>query len=404
MNFLLPIYDSHLDVHNISVEFADKPTSPYISENVLYYLTQMKREIHEHSEWSTIKLLTNPYEYIHTPYDGKHTISKIQPVSRSFYKLIEMNNMFSIIDKYPVLHSLHVAEGPGGFIEAVRYIRKNNHADTCVGVTLESGDIGVPTWKRIKEKHPEVIYDSLLDKTGNMYHIENIKYIYMKYKNSMHFITADGGFDFSTDYNNQEHSILKLLIIQTFYAIICQKRNGTFIMKMFDITSKASIDILYLLNMFYEKVSICKPVTSRCANSEKYIICSLFRYTSTAHLLPYFMNIIHTLQKHNGKYIVSILKSVPIQHIFKSRVEEINVILGQQQIENIMNTLLYIQSQNKQEQNNHFFSSYYYQNKINKKAHIHKCINWCIRHNIPYKTLSYHNHSCTKHYEYEKTF
>ena len=47
---------------------------------------------------------------------------------------------FTNIEKYPSLITSHIAEGPGGFIEAVRYIRNNLQTiipdDKTFGMTL----------------------------------------------------------------------------------------------------------------------------------------------------------------------------------------------------------------------------------------------------------------------------
>ena len=56
-----------------------------------------------------------------------------------------------------------------------------------------------------------------------------------------------------------------------------QKFNGTFILKIFDMFSKSTQDYIYLLSLFYNKVYIFKPQTSRLANSEKYIVCKDFK-------------------------------------------------------------------------------------------------------------------------------
>ena len=47
--------------------------------------------------------------------------------------------------------------------------------------------------------------------------------------------------------------------------------------KIFDIFTQATIDLLYLLSLLYEKVYIIKPNTSRIANSEKYVVCKKFK-------------------------------------------------------------------------------------------------------------------------------
>ena len=50
----------------------------------------------------------------------------------------------------------------------------------------------------------------------------------------MEFITADGGFDFSIDYNQQEFLAQKLIFAQVIMAISLQKIGGSFVCKFFD--------------------------------------------------------------------------------------------------------------------------------------------------------------------------
>ena len=88
-------------------------------------------------------------------------------------------------------------------------------------------------------------------------------------------------FDFSIDFNKQETLAVRLILTQVLYAITLQSRNGTFILKMFDLFYKPSVEIIYLLSCLYNKVFIIKPNTSRYANSEKYIVCLNFKYENT---------------------------------------------------------------------------------------------------------------------------
>ena len=56
-----------------------------------------------------------------------------------------------------------------------------------------------------------------------------------------------------------------------------QKKGGCFILKIFDITTKPTLQFLSLLTYFYEDVFINKPVNSRPCNSEKYIYAKNFK-------------------------------------------------------------------------------------------------------------------------------
>jgi hypothetical protein len=96
-------------------------------------------------------------------------------------------------------------------------------------------------------------------------------------KSSFYLITADGGFDEGTDFNNKEQLHYSLILNEISAAIRLQKLNGHFILKMFDIFTETSIHLLYLLSLCYENIYIYKPKTSRPTNSEKYIICKNFK-------------------------------------------------------------------------------------------------------------------------------
>ena len=63
-----------------------------------------------------------------------------------------------------------------------------------------------------------------VDKTGNLYNYENasnfIKNINLNY---CYLVTADGGFDYSSDYNSQEISSYKLIYSEIYVALNIQK-------------------------------------------------------------------------------------------------------------------------------------------------------------------------------------
>ena len=53
-------------------------------------------------------------------------------------------------------------------------------------------------------------------------------------ENTCHLITADGGFDYSNDYNNQEKDSIRLIYSEIFLAMNLQAKHGCFICKIFD--------------------------------------------------------------------------------------------------------------------------------------------------------------------------
>lgn len=364
------------NVQYVSCEFP--PLKESVSNSLSRYLIEIKERIDKHiKEWDNFKKYTNTYEYIHTaiPYKKK-PVSKYRPLSRSYFKMVEIINTFQLLTPFQNIKTFHLAEGPGGFIEAIANLRLNRN-DTYVGMTIiDDNNENVPAWKKSEhflKQNPNVKIERGEDGTGNILSLENFDYCVAKYKSQVDFITGDGGFDFSVDFNNQEINIGKLLFAQICYAICMQKRGGCFVLKMFDIFFQHSLDMLYILSNFYETVYVCKPMTSRIANSEKYVVCKGFIYESCDDFYPHFRNVMEKMTMDtDNKYIYRIL-GMQLPLAFLSRVEEINSIFGQQQIENIHYTLTLIEKNIKND-------------KIEAliKPNIVKCIQWCVKHNIPY--------------------
>jgi 23S rRNA U2552 (ribose-2'-O)-methylase RlmE/FtsJ len=272
--------------------------------------------------------------------------------------------------------SFHLAEGPGGFIEALNYIR-NNPKDIYYGMTLINDDKETPKWNKCEyylNQNPHIKIDYGSDGTGNLYNLENLLYVNKYFSNSIDFITADGGFDFSIDFNKQEETSLNLIFSEICFAMMMQKKGGSFILKVFDTFSLASFEMIYLLSYLYEEVYIMKPSTSRPANSEKYIICLRFRMIPNLYKIKNKMIEIFPIVQQNR--LISFLK-IPLNNIFVDKLKEINSIFGQCQIESIITTLNYISNTTHQE------------NYDNKRSHLNKCIKWCQKNKMPID--SYHD-------------
>ena len=69
----------------------------------------------------------------------------------------------------------------------------------------------------------------------------------------MDIITGDGGFDFSVDFNQQESTSTRLLFSQICFALSLQKKGGYFILKLFDCFNRSTLDLIYIVYLFYEK-------------------------------------------------------------------------------------------------------------------------------------------------------
>jgi 23S rRNA U2552 (ribose-2'-O)-methylase RlmE/FtsJ len=254
--------------------------------------------------WDRVRVLVNPYELIYFTskrYLGNKIshVAAIEPLSRSFFKMIEMGNqsLNEIISSSMSITTVSLAEGPGGFIEALIWLRDQSankkstgaspittHYDKYYGITLmDNKSVEIPSWKRSAEflqDHPQVNILTGADGTGNLYTLANLKYLAARFGiNKANLVTADGGFDFSTCgvYNCQEQTASKLIFAEIIGCFAVLGHGGSFICKFFDLNNKLTADLLYLLQCYFTGLNIFKPKTSRLANSEKYIIATGFR-------------------------------------------------------------------------------------------------------------------------------
>jgi 23S rRNA U2552 (ribose-2'-O)-methylase RlmE/FtsJ len=352
----------------------------FISPSLHKYLTKIKEEIDKYIiQWDSAKKIINPYEFIHSHiYNQKQAVAKTRPISRSYFKFIEISQMLSILDKFisKPITSFHLAEGPGGFIEAISHLRKRND-DQYYGMTLLSENNNVPGWKKSQHfigKHPNVTIVEGEGKDGDLLNPVNLKYCANKFGNSMEIITGDGGFDYSIDFNKQELLSTKLIFSQMCYALVLQKKGGNFILKMFDIFFHVSCQMIYVLNCFYEKVYIVKPNTSRFANSERYIVAKHFKFSNTQHYVERFTDLIKQMQ--HKTFLIEFPKiSIPCCLFIK--LEEINGIIGQQQLDAISSTLALIEKNSSESMDSIIYN------------HVQKCIQWCLKHKVPFNKLNF---------------
>jgi 23S rRNA U2552 (ribose-2'-O)-methylase RlmE/FtsJ len=238
--------------------------------------------------WELAKKMANPYECIYTQDDKNFhpSLCMYRPLSRSFYKMIEILSVMQFFETLPKtlqkIRTAHVAEGPGGFIEAFleRAEKHKKIVSSATAMTLKPTDNHTPGWRRANgflQKHKEVILHYGIDGTGDMYQKGNQESFVQTVKPGVHLFTADGGFDFSTDYLMQEKRIYHLLICSAIVGLQSLLPNGAFILKFFDIYAKPTQILISLISGCFKEWCLYKPATSRPCNSERYLLCRGFR-------------------------------------------------------------------------------------------------------------------------------
>ena len=277
-------------------------------------------------KWEMLKKKTNPYELVYTQdnVDCPTSISVLRPLSRSYFKMIEILSVSQFFDRIPKgtpkIRTAHVCEGPGGFIEAVldRASLHRASVNRIYAMTLKPTNSHIPGWRRaytFLQKHPEIKIHYGQDGTGDLYKRENQDtFIDLMTTGKALLFTGDGGFDFSVDYENQEKSMYTLLIASSITGLQVLSAEGTFVLKLFDIFSSATQFLLRCITFCFREWGLYKPSMSRPCNSERYLVCRGFR-----RLPP---QLLHMLRKMEAKGAMGEFPNVDFFSFFHEKEKE----------------------------------------------------------------------------------
>jgi len=332
-------------------------------------------------KWDKVKKDTNPYEmiYITNKKNRWSSVSKYEPLSRSYFKMVEIAQEFfeDILGKEQSITTVSLAEGPGGFIEGLVNLRQRPD-DKLYGITLVSDNREVPGWRRswyFLSNNQNVNIVTGIDGKGDLYNLDNHTYMENRVgSEKADIVTGDGGFDFSIDYNQQEFLAQKLIFSQMIMAVSLQKMGGSFVCKFFDSYTIITNQIIFILLCLYRNVTIFKPYTSRPANSEKYIVCQGFKGISGFNLML-LKNVLRMWNSINNRTTFkSIIGFMPKE--FMKQMREINLFIQNEQTKYIMETINIIENP---------------RDKDKKREGIIRQIKnaeeWCKKYNVPYRNI-----------------
>jgi cap1 methyltransferase len=340
-------------------------------------------KLENNENWDKMKKIGNPYELIYTTYNKKRkndSISLYIPISRSYFKMWEIFHKYNFFEYLPVKNNYifaHLAEGPGGFMEATyNYRKKNfngNNLDTYYCITLKPTNEHIPDFNKLKKIFGD--NNNIKINYGNLYIIDDvINYIENFSKNKANFVTADGGFDYSSDFNGQEINSCQIIYSECIIALNILSKHGSFVCKVFDLFSITMVQLMYIIYESFEHVFIYKPDTSRPANSEKYIICLNYKDNLTKleknnmiQHIETWNNLSNSLSKENSV----IFKNIRVDNNFISKLEEYNNLY-------INNQMYYLNKTIELAQNKFDKDKYHdiIQNQVTN------ALKWCEKYNV----------------------
>lgn len=322
-------------------------------------------------DWERCKKRTNDYELVFTSMDVYPSVCSYTPISRSFFKIWEIMCDFPHYFDRPSNKCAFLAEGPGGFVEAFAKWRgvENLSNDVIFTTTLLNSNrrtvpvFKIPDWVKQQCKQFHITYGP--ESTGNVCNLRNVMGIVSEIgESSCDVVTSDGGFDFSSDFNCQEQMSSELVKNEVLMALRLQKPGGVFVLKVYDINMYQTFQIIRVLQRNYKEVNIVKPLTSRPANSEKYLVCGYFLGGENA--------------KRDAKLLEE--KNIPLKVPLHTLYDllEFNIFFVLKQILYIVKTIQYIKHEKNDRKNEHVAT--YFQ--------LRKAVRWCHKYKIPISRLS----------------
>jgi len=343
--YILPKINNNLIVNP---KFDDDNCTVYCSFSLYNYYNNIKSQIDSIClnepdlvyNYNELIKIVNPYEYVFFTVPGsKYSVSKLKPNTNDFYDLLEIFMTLNILDMYTnkSIKSLHFSLDNVDTIDCIEMLRENYNDDIIINLNENDEEM----YKTINDLKFDIMFFNKVYNDINSYIINFIKFV------------------------------MNILRYQEF--------GGTSIIKIDYIFHKPIIDLIYLLSSLFEKVYIIKPNTSNITTFEKYIVCKNFNGSAETKLEIYKNNyyiLSNFIKNLDNKNITSIIDN-DIQYYFINKIDDMNIILGHQQLESLNQIINILKNKNKEEKIENI-----------KKTSIQKAVTWCEKFKIPCNRFS----------------
>ncbi|KAK5852953.1 hypothetical protein PBY51_006784 [Eleginops maclovinus] len=257
----------------------------FCTEDLLHTLLRCKSVFDnlEGEEMRRARTRSNPYETIRGGIFLNRAAMKMANIDHCFDQMFtnpkdSQGKPLTKDREGELLYFGDVCAGPGGFSEYILW-RRRWHAKGF-GMTLKGPcDFKLEDFFAAPSELFEPYYgEGGVDGDGDITRPENITafrnfVLESTERRGMHFLMADGGFSVEGQENIQEILSKQLLLCQFLTAISTLRTGGNFVCKTFDLFTPFSVGLIYLLYLSFDRICLFKPITSRPANSERYIVC-----------------------------------------------------------------------------------------------------------------------------------
>lgn len=253
-------------------------------------------------DFTVLRNKANPFENIGNSIFMNRAAVKLANVD-IFYNLTNSWGGLLQMQQAGQFSFLDIAAGPGGFTQ---YIQWRRYQSNGFGMTLKT-DIPSLEWNLNKLDTDRFVPYYGTDSTGNLYTNWKslIKWTMEQSTLGMNLVTADGEIPESInlkglspeqakaaqelEYSRQEFRLGRLLTLEMLVAISCLRDGGNCMIKIFDTVTTLSAELILIFSTCFEEIAIIKPISSRPANSERYLL-GLRKKMETNHALSILEN------------------------------------------------------------------------------------------------------------------
>jgi cap1 methyltransferase len=214
-------------------------------------------------------------------------------VNRSAIKLANINASLGFVLTWAAdegsFHFVDLCAAPGGFSEYLFH-----HCGKCYPTTASIRGFGMSLmgtnehgrgteWKVDNYDSQNMQYRICTgaDGTGDIYNWDNVMTLAREIDGqAIHAVVCDGGVDAQRDHEHQEQLAQKLVICQAAAVLSILGPGGCMVVKLFGCQTDAIRTMLKDLALRFQDFTLTKPISSRPASAERYLVLVGFQGVS----------------------------------------------------------------------------------------------------------------------------
>lgn len=260
----------------LEISLFDEPPTvllPFICEEAYEELVKVRKSFNTP--------LFDRHRYVGCPFDDLSKCSK-RFGNRAAMKLANIDAIFSLATNHSLSTFLHVdlCGAPGAFVEYIQY-----RYPLSFTVTLSlSPPKGLPFDLKSIDMSRCITYNGesksgdIFEEGPSLYSFLSTNPITSLMGGKASLVSADGALgSLKGREDMQERDMLRLIISEVSTAFQVLNEGGSMVVKVFDSVEIATLQFLYLVSQSFDDFWIFKPMSSRPANCEKYVVGKGFR-------------------------------------------------------------------------------------------------------------------------------